>query len=146
MDAKAPATPLKLCLAFGSFDGVTSVMGPIIAGSGISAHALMISMLGLGISSAIGMGAGEYLADNASGWREALAMGLASALGTIAPVIPFLIFRRHAVALGVSIALCLGYSVLVGRIRGRGWQHYAQSLGIILSVIGVVYSFTALFP
>lgn len=100
---------------FGSFDGMTSAMGVILALLA-TPHALLLGALGIGIAGVIGMGLGEWQSDSSSGWKAPIVMALASGTGVLIPVLPFL-FLAGTPALLVSAALIIVVTAIIAKVR-----------------------------
>jgi VIT1/CCC1 family predicted Fe2+/Mn2+ transporter len=100
---------------FGSFDGMTSAMGVILALLA-TPHALLLGALGIGIAAVIGMGLGEWQSDSSSGWKPAVAMAVASGVGTLLPVIPF-IFMAGAPAVIASALIIITATAVIAKVR-----------------------------
>lgn len=96
------------------------------------------------ISSAISMGAGEFMSDSDNGLFPSLVMGAATGIGAILPAVPFL-FARGPLALTLMALICLAIGTVVGWMRARTcvkhtWQQelfgtYAIFAGIALVVL-----------
>ena len=103
---------------FGAFDGQTSALGVIVPLlSAYHLHTILAAVVGLAVASAVGMGAGEYLSDDTKSAHRAAVMAGATALGTLAPALPFLLLLPRAVATPVSAVIALGITLLIGRVR-----------------------------
>lgn len=100
---------------FGSFDGMTSAMGVILALLA-SPHALLLGALGIGIAAVTGMGLGEWQSDSSSGWKAPLVMAVASGTGVLLPVIPFL-FMAGWPALTTSAVIIAVVTALIAKVR-----------------------------
>lgn len=103
---------------FGSFDGLTSVLGVIVSLLGAPLHVLLAGAAGLAASSAVGMGAGQYLADADRSIRKALAMAVSTVVGTLIPVAPYLVLPRVPATVAAGV-LCVAFGVAVSVIRSR---------------------------
>lgn len=121
---------------FGSFDGLTSVLGIIVALLGSPLHVLLAGAAGLAASSAVGMGAGQYLGDADRSVRRALAMALSTIIGTIIPVVPFLFLPRVA-AVVVASVLVIVFGVLVAKKRGGDRRSYLETFGVLMLAAAV---------
>ena len=118
---------------FGSFDGLTSVLGLVVALLGAPLHVMLAGSLGLAVSSAVGMGAGEYLGDSGRSLRRAGVMAAATVVGTVLPVAPFLLLGRRS-ALEVAAVLVVGFGLVVGEVRSRTSSRrraYAETFAVL---------------
>lgn len=108
---------------FGSFDGATSVLGVIAALGTIHQHALLLAAVGLAVSSGVGMAGGEWLADNGKSRVAAVTIGVATSVGTLIPVVPFVLLSGIvALIVGVLTVIALGAAISVARgNKGRDW-------------------------
>jgi hypothetical protein len=120
---------------FGSFDGCTSVLG-IIAAVGVThQHALLLAAVGLAVSSGVGMAGGEWLSDNGKSRTAAVTIGAATSLGTVLPVIPFLLLSG-TVALIVGILTVLAIGAAISVARGNAAKDWAQTFLILALASG----------
>ena len=131
-------------MAFGSFDGLCSCLGIIIMGFLLPVHVVFLLIIGSATGSALSMAGGEYISDNESGWKEASAMGLATAMGHMTPIIPFLLFPKTIAAV-VAGAFSLGYSLVIARIRGHKISNYCYAVALLISIIGTTVTFAKYF-
>lgn len=119
---------------FGSFDGMTSAMGVILALLA-SPHALLLGALGIGIAAVTGMGLGEWQSDSSSGWRAPVVMAVASGTGVLLPVIPFLFFTGWP-ALLLSAAIIIIVTGFIARVRVSEdrsyWKAARESFTILI--------------
>jgi VIT1/CCC1 family predicted Fe2+/Mn2+ transporter len=106
---------------FGSFDGMTVIIGILFSVTGSSAL-IFTAALGVGVAEGIGMAAGEWLSDSDNGFGAASIMGLATIAGALLPAIPFLI-TSGALALGISFGIIalVGLGIVILRHKERGW-------------------------
>lgn len=109
-------SPLLGTAIFGSFDGLTSVLGLVAALFLEPTHVLISGALGLAVASAVGMGAGQYLGDPDRAWGRALLMAASTLAGTVIPVVPFLLLPRW-LAVVVGLALVTGFGEAVAWAR-----------------------------
>lgn len=110
MDSKLVSTAV-----FGSFDGMTSAMGVILALLA-TPHALLLGALGIGIAAMIGMGLGEWQSDSSTGWRAPVVMAAASGIGTLLPVAPFL-FLAGTSAIVASAIVIIVVTAFIAKVR-----------------------------
>lgn len=121
---------------FGSFDGMTCVLG-VIAAEYIAGDIrdLILSCLALAIGEAIAMCGGSYLSEIVAVDRlkHALIIGIAACIGVILPVIPFL-FMPRSIALVISalITIALGVAIAQARVAKEGaMRAYVQTFAIL---------------
>lgn len=132
---------LKSNSVFGLFDGVTAIMGVLVALVSKGSSAILLAAIGLAIAEAVGMGAGEFLSDSDTGIKGSAAIGLGAVAGILAPVIPWL-FVHGSVALISSIMIALLIGILIGKLRSKGLRGYIESLGVLLLAGGLTTIFT----
>ena len=118
---------------FGISDGLTSALGVVIPLA--LAHQSMLAVIsGLAIAAAIGMGSGEWLSDHTGNLRSAIAMALASFVGTVIPAIPFFVLP-YGISSVVSGALCVGTGVAISETKARDIPRrtaYLQTFSVLL--------------
>lgn len=122
---------------FGSFDGMTCVLGVIAAGviSG-DTHALILASIGLCIAESVAMCGGSYLSEIVAVDRvkQASIIGVSAGIGVILPVLPFLI-ASHSLAIVGSAVMTLGMACAIAqaRIESSGRiAAYVQTFAILL--------------
>jgi VIT1/CCC1 family predicted Fe2+/Mn2+ transporter len=127
---------------FGSFDGMTCVLG-VVAGCYVSGniHALILSVVGLAIAEGIAMAGGSYLSELVGIYRvrHALIIGIASAVGILVPAFPFFFAPAH-VAILLSLFLTCVLAVIIAQVRVRtlgALEAYVQTFVLILMAAGV---------
>ena len=101
---------------FGCFDGATSLVG-VLAGllaTQAGPAVILAACLGLAVSSAVGMAAGDYLAGATR--AEAFVMGLATLIGSVLPALP-LVFLTGWPAYALAVALLLVLGVVIAEIN-----------------------------
>ena len=126
---------------FGSFDGVTSAIGVILALSS-APHSMLLAALGVGISGSVGMAAGEWQSESSHGFLASAVMGLATGTGTLLPVVPFLLCSGvSAVVLSVLItALAVAGIAKLRMTENKSYKRAAlESYGILAVVVGTVW-------
>jgi VIT1/CCC1 family predicted Fe2+/Mn2+ transporter len=101
---------------FGSFDGVVSVIGVIVGLLAGPASMIVAGAFGLAVASAVGMGAGEFLGDPDRRLGRSAVMAGATAVGTVLPILPFVVFSKRPAFL-VSLLICLAICAVIGRTR-----------------------------
>jgi len=131
---------------FGAFDGMTSVIGVIVALLSASPSSVVKAVIGLAVASAVGMAAGEYLGDPDRSLRNAAVMGGATLVGTLLPAIPFFLTSGHvAQVLGGLIAV--GMCAVIAAYRShfestvRSW---VETFSIFFAVVAAVLLASAL--
>jgi VIT1/CCC1 family predicted Fe2+/Mn2+ transporter len=122
---------------FGSFDGMTCVLGIIAAGyiSG-DTHALVLAAIGLAIAEAVAMSGGTYLSEvaNVDTARHACIIGIAAFIGVLLPVLPF-IFLPFTIALIASIFITIALATAIAQVRiseSGVVRAYAQTFAILV--------------
>jgi len=130
---------------FGSFDGLASMLGPIVllASSG---HATLVFPAALcgALSSATSMACGEWLADNDRDLAASGVMGGATFAGAILPALPWT-FTHGREAIVLSMLLCIAAGCVVACLRpcrGTGLA-LAETIGL-LALVGLVVTVCAL--
>lgn len=127
---------------FGAFDGATSVVGVMLT---LNNHASLVMPTSVGVAAAggVGMAAGSWLSqDDETSNAEALVIGVATAIGTILPVLPYL-FTSGALAVTLSgvILTLLGAAITV--VRSRVGSHSllkaaVETYGVLIAVCAAV--------
>lgn len=123
---------------FGSFDGLISAIGVIVALGAMNQNALLVAIAGLAVASGVGMAAGEWLSSTKCSIANALVMGIATIAGTIAPAIPFFIFPI-VIATLVSVVIAIGLGVAIAKYRSpdRGNRAYVETMSILAMAVGL---------
>lgn len=126
---------------FGSFDGVTCVLGVI--GAGIitgDTRTLVLAAAGLAIAEACAMAGGSYLSEvtSVNTIQHAAITGVSSFVGIIVPALPFLFLRGMWALIGSAILTCaLAVVIAQTRVSTSGWlQAYAQTFAILFAAGG----------
>jgi VIT1/CCC1 family predicted Fe2+/Mn2+ transporter len=125
---------------FGAFDGQTCLIGTVLPLLR-TPHLILLTALGVGLAELVGMAAGEWQSDSDSGLGASLVVGIASALGVIAPAIPFALLPRTAALITCVAVLCLlttGIAALRADMRGRR-RAFAESYAILGAAAAVVW-------
>jgi VIT1/CCC1 family predicted Fe2+/Mn2+ transporter len=123
---------------FGSFDGVVSVIGVIVALLARPSPIIVEAAVGLAAASAIGMAAGEYLGDDTRNLRRALVMGLATVIGTMAPVVPFMVLdKRLAIPVALLLVLAISLAIAQARAQASPRRAYLETFGVLFLAAGV---------
>lgn len=137
--------------SFGAFDGMTSVSGVVFALLHRPISSIAVAAAGLALASAIGMGAGEYLGDTKTkgSLRRSLVMAGATAVGTLAPTIPFFACHSKTLALVISGIVAFVMATAIGAIRAkaqplhkaRGYvQTYAILAGAVIATVLLAFA------
>jgi len=132
---------------FGSFDGMTCILGVIAAGYIIGdTHALVLSAVGLALASGISMTGGAYLSDvtNVNTVKYALVIGVASCIGILLPSLPFAFAPKPLALLLCALITCaLGVLIAQARVSSLGiLKAYGQTFLIIGAAAGVSIAVT----
>jgi VIT1/CCC1 family predicted Fe2+/Mn2+ transporter len=123
---------------FGSFDGVVSVIGIIVALLARPTPIIIEAAIGLAAASAVGMAAGEYLGDHARSIRKAAVMGAATIVGTMCPVVPFMVLpKRSAIIVAVLLVLAISLVIARSRAEGSSARAYVETFGVLFFAAGV---------
>lgn len=122
---------------FGISDGAATTVGAMF-GLYASGHrnAILIATLSAGLSATESMATGEYLSDDTSSIRRALAMAGGTAIGGLTPAIPF-IFTHSITALILATVICIALGAWVGHARSqvvRPALAYTQAYAIFVLV------------
>lgn len=122
---------------FGSFDGLTCVLGVIAAGYVANdMHTLLLAVAGLAIAEGIAMAGGSYLSEMVAVYRvrHALIIGVSSAIGIVVPAIPFFFAPKNvAILLSLFLVVCFAVIIASCKVRILGWlEAYTQTFGIVL--------------
>jgi VIT1/CCC1 family predicted Fe2+/Mn2+ transporter len=123
---------------FGSFDGVVSVIGVMVALLARPTPIIVEAAIGLAAASAVGMAAGEYLGDATRNLRRAAVMGVATVVGTLCPVVPFMVLAKDA-AIVVAVVLVVVISLAIARARAQvtSSRAYMETFGVLFLAAGV---------
>lgn len=123
---------------FGSFDGLTSALGLIIA-SAITAGqgAVLVAAIALAVGSGVGMGAGEWLSDESASLPKAFAMALATIIGVLLPALPW-IFVHGDLAFVLCGLITIGMGAAIAELRpgSRLWS-YEVTFGVLIIASGL---------
>lgn len=131
-------------LVFGLADGSMSVVGVVLFVSGHGGSVFPVALAG-GISAAISMAGGEWLADNESGPATAAWMGAATLAGSVLPAVPFL-FLHGWKAVAVSAVLLAGVAYAVARLRGHREHPYLETFGVLAAVLAASIGIAVAVP
>lgn len=115
---------------FGVFDGMTSVLGVLAGLITRPRHVIIAAAVGLAVASAVGMGAGEFLGDSRRRLKIAAVMALATAIGTMLPIIPLFVFRSRITGeIGAGI-VTLALTIFIAHRRKR----WVETFGVLVVV------------
>lgn len=87
---------------FGALDGADSIIGII---NGVPATHMVMACLGGAVSSGMSMGAFSWL--GGEGRAKAAVTGVATAVGTLLPSVPYLWLRGGAAIVGIGVVMLL---------------------------------------
>jgi VIT1/CCC1 family predicted Fe2+/Mn2+ transporter len=121
---------------FGGFDGATSVVGVLLTLTG-HPDQIIPTALGLAAAGGVGMAAGSWLSDDDdSGPLDAAVIGVATAVGTMLPALPYTVLSgAAAIACSAVILVLLGAAITVVRARERAWwRAAAETYGVLAAV------------
>lgn len=132
---------------FGTFDGLTAVLGVLLSLHGHPGWVLP-SALGLAVAEGVGMAAGEWLSDSQAGLAAPGVIGAATAAGSLLPAIPFaLLPGGWAVAGSALVLVVLGTGIAAVRARERGWPRaLAETFGVLTAALVAVAVCMAVTP
>jgi VIT1/CCC1 family predicted Fe2+/Mn2+ transporter len=123
---------------FGSFDGVVSVIGVMVALLARPTPIIVEASVGLAAASAVGMMAGEYLGDDTRNVRRAVVMGVATIVGTMCPVVPFMLLTKElAIVVAVILVLVISLAIARARAQATSGRAYVETFGVLLLAAGV---------
>jgi|SRR5579884_1742833 len=139
----------------GSFDGLVSVLGIILAAAlaGVPSHLLLLTALGGAVAATVSMAGGEFLADPDTEIkhkvRDGLVMGLATFIGSFLPVLPYLVLGSTS-ALITSLCLSLALAACIAEARassvpGGRKQAYRETLTLLIGASALAMFVTRLF-
>jgi hypothetical protein len=123
---------------FGGFDGMASMLGPVVLLASARPSLVAPAALCGALSSAVSMGAGEWLSDSDSGLGASAVMAGATFTGAILPALPWT-FTRGPEAIVLSMLLCTAAATVVACLRpnrGPGLA-LAETVGL-LALVGLV--------
>jgi VIT1/CCC1 family predicted Fe2+/Mn2+ transporter len=124
---------------FGTFDGLTAVLGLLLSLHG-HPNWVLPSALGLAVAEGVGMAAGEWLSDSGSGFAASGVIGAATALGSLAPAVPFAVLPMPWAAVASAVVLvAIGTGIAAVRSRDRGWARaFAETFGVLAAALVAV--------
>lgn len=130
---------------FGGFDGSTSVVGVLLTLTG-HPEQIIPTALGLAVAGGVGMAAGAWLSDDEdAGPAEAAAIGIATAVGTMLPALPYAAMSGPAaVVCSALILILLGAAITRVRARDRSLRRAAVETYGVLAAVCVAVSLCSL--
>lgn len=122
----------------GGFDGTSSLLGVIVYLLVTHPALIFPAALSGAVSSALSMGAGEWLSDSDSGWAASLVMAGATLTGALLPAVPFA-FGTGRLAVAESVVLCAGIGVTVAALRhNRGFGvALLETFGLLIVILAI---------
>lgn len=124
---------------FGTFDGLTAVLGVLLSLHGHPGWVLP-SALGLAVAEGVGMAAGEWLSESGSGFAASGVIGGSTALGSLLPAVPFAVLPMPWAAVASALVLvALGAAIAAVRSRDRGWgRALLETFGVLVAALAAV--------
>ena len=117
---------------FGLFDGMTSVLGMVLALALFGTlRGLIVATVAGAVGAGASMAAGEWLADNDQSPHKALIMGLATLIGCMAPAVPFYL-TQHWVAYAACGVLVVALGCVIAHLRPeKAPRSYIQTFAVL---------------
>lgn len=139
--------PLTRPAIFGGFDGTSSLLGVVVYLLINHPSLILPAALAGAISSALSMGAGEWLSDSENGFSASLMMAVATFTGAILPAVPFAFGHGPAeVADSAVIVALIGIAVAAMRPqRGLGLAMF-ETFGLLVVILLVTWGCAVAFP
>lgn len=131
----------------GGFDGTASLLGVIVYLLVTHPALIFPAALSGAASSALSMGAGEWLSDSENGFAASLVMGASTLTGALLPAVPFA-FGNGPAEVTVSAVLCAAIGYTVARLRtnrGLGLA-LAETFGLLAVILGVTAALAVWLP
>ena len=97
----------------------------------------MVSAIGLAAASAVGMAAGEYLGDATRNLRRAAVMGVATIIGTMGPVLPFMMLTKDTAIVVAIVLVTRSRSPSRARAHVTSGRAYVETFGVLFLAAGV---------
>lgn len=133
---------------FGASDGVTSLVGVLLTLAGHPAQ-ILPAALGLAVAGGVGMAAGSWLSrDSGAGLAASGVIGVATAVGTLLPALPYVLLGGVA-AMAASGAVLVALGALITAVRARSesvWRSAAETYGVLAAVCVAVGACALLLP
>jgi VIT1/CCC1 family predicted Fe2+/Mn2+ transporter len=132
---------------FGGFDGTSSLLGVIVYLLVTHPALIFPAALSGAVSSALSMGAGEWLSDSENGFAASFVMGAATLTGALLPAVPFA-FGSGPGPVAASAVLCAAIGCTVARLRGNRGLGLAltETFGLLTVILGVTAALAAWLP
>lgn len=122
---------------FGASDGSTTTVGALLTLAGHPGQ-VVPAAVGLSVAGAVGMAAGQWLSeDTDTGPGGAVAIGVATGLGTLLPALPYLWLRGWP-AMALSMLVLTGIGALITVVRARGGRSWLRAAAETFGVLAVV--------
>jgi VIT1/CCC1 family predicted Fe2+/Mn2+ transporter len=132
---------------FGGFDGTSSLLGVIVYLLATHPSLIFPAAASGAVSSALSMGAGEWLSDSENGLAASVVMGAATLTGALLPAVPFA-FGSGPAAITVSALLCAAIGYTVARLRtnrGLGLA-LSETFGLLVVILGITAALAVWLP
>jgi hypothetical protein len=131
----------------GGFDGTASLLGVIVFL--LFSHPALIfpAALSGAVSSALSMGAGEWLSDSDNGFAASAVMALATMAGALLPALPFA-FGSGSSAVALSGVICALIGITVAALRDNRGLGLAlgETFGLLTLILGITAALSAVLP
>ena len=120
---------------FGAADGLTCALGAILS---LAGHPELVVRTAVALAAAecVGMAAGEWLSESATGFQASAVIGLATGGGGVLPALPYA-WLSGAAAVWASVAVFVVCAGLItwARAGRRGWKRAAAETYGVLAVV-----------
>lgn len=137
---------LTAAAIFGLCDGEMSILGVVLD---LRTHPELVPWAATvgAVSAGASMAVGQYVAeDNDNGVAACTVLGMATAVGSVLPALPFLALRGSLAVVGTAL-VCLVLAGVVARLRSRGSMLRALVvLALLAAVFGVTLACALLAP
>lgn len=132
---------------FGGIDGLVMflglTLGLVIAHQ--SGTAVWHAAIGGAGGELVGMTSGQRLSDPDSGWKVALACGVAGALACALPAVPYIFLPSGLTAVVTSLVIAAAVAGVVAWLRPEsGWSGVLRTYAVLITA-GIVSGLTGLF-
>ncbi len=129
----ASASKSRETAVFGASDGVVAALALILATSSHGPKVVLTALLGLLVAEGVGMAASEFLSDPKMSLRQAVIMGISTAVAIIGPGIPWT-FTKGDTALLASGIVAVCVATVIAQLRPGGWSSWATTFGVLAAV------------
>lgn len=129
---------LTAAAIFGLCDGEMSILGVVLD---LRTHPELVPWAATvgAVSAGASMAVGQYVSDdNSDGAPACLVLGMATAIGSVLPAIPFLA-ARGSLAIGGTALVCLALAGVVAWLRSHG---SAKRALLVLGLLAAVFAVT----